>query len=84
MANVKIKAKKRASNNLDLGWTPPPPPLWGMSKYEQIFIPSCFPTYNTQSNMIILTPSVQVPNVVTECRTDLNWKVVEGLVEGSD
>ena len=37
-------------------------------------------TYNTQYITITLIPSFQVPKVVT----DLNRKVVEGLVEGSD
>ena len=55
-----------------------------MSKYEQIFIPSFSLAYNTQSITITLTPSFQVPKVVTEWSTDLNRKVVEGLVEGSN
>ena len=40
--------------------------------------------YNTQFITITLTPSFQVPKVVTEWSTDLNRKVVEGLVEGSN
>ena len=41
-------------------------------------------TYNTQYITLTLIPSFQVPKVVTEWSTDLNRKVVEGLVEGSN
>ena len=55
-----------------------------MSKYEQILFRLASLTYNTQYITITLIPSFQVPKVVTEWSTDLNRKVVEGLVEGSN
>ena len=80
LANVKIKAKKSASNNLDSGWTPPPTPLRQCPNMSRFLFRLASLTYDTQYITITLIPSFQVPKVVT----DLNRKVVEGLVEGSD
>ena len=63
---------------------PPPTPLRQCPNMSRFLFRLASLTYNTQSITITLTPSFQVPKVVTEWSTDLNRKVVEGLVEGSN
>ena len=75
---------------LDWGQPSLPHPPWQMSKSKPKKCLKQFGfrldplAYNTQSMTITLTPSFQVPKVGTEWSTDLNRKVVEGLVEGSN
>ena len=76
------QSQKSASNDLDSGWTPPP--LRQCPNMSRFLFRLASLTYNTQYITITLIPSFQVPKVVTEWSTDLNRKVVEGLVEGSN
>ena len=74
------QSQKKCLKQFGFRLDPPPTPLRQCPNMSRFLFRLASLTYNTQYITITLIPSFQVPKVVT----DLNRKVVEGLVEGSD